>query len=115
MVSLSRKRGGHKKDTQGQKRKMRTAYLPPATAFRFSHTLAFPVNAEETGEFVINIMNDWFIEAANHTSGEFLPGVDEAEISGLTRVPSTKVRPERIKESAFQMECRLTEVIDIKG
>ncbi|GMH33663.1 hypothetical protein BSKO_01497 [Bryopsis sp. KO-2023] len=64
-------------------------------------------NILETGEFVVNIMSEWFVEAANHTCGNFDPGVNEMELSGLTPVPSVKVAPPRVKESAFHMECKL--------
>ena len=31
-------------------------------------------NIEETGEFVVNIMSEWYVEAANHSCGSFPPG-----------------------------------------
>ena len=64
-------------------------------------------NIEATGEFVVNIINDWFVNAANHTCGNFLADEDEFDLSGLTRVSSTKVKPPRVAESAFHMECKL--------
>jgi flavin reductase (DIM6/NTAB) family NADH-FMN oxidoreductase RutF len=64
-------------------------------------------NIEETKEFVVNIMSDWYVEAANHTSGEYPPEVDEISLSGLSTMPSTKVRPERIGDAAVQMECEV--------
>ena len=48
-------------------------------------------NIEETGEFVVNIMSEWFIEAANHTCGNFDPDVSEWDLSGLTPIPSEQV------------------------
>lgn len=42
------------------------------------------VNIEETGEFVANIMSEWFIESANFTCGNFDPDVDEMKLAGLT-------------------------------
>ena len=48
-------------------------------------------NIKETGECVIHIISDWFLDAANHTSGSFPRGVDEFEKSGLTKLPSVKV------------------------
>eukprot|EP00798_Chlamydomonas_sp_ICE-L_P021214 gene21214-28123_t len=68
-------------------------------------------NIEETGEFVVNIISEWFIEAANHTCGDFPPGVDEMAVSGLSPVPSLKVKPARVKESAMQMECKVCHIL----
>lgn len=61
----------------------------------------------ETGEFTVNIMSEAFAEAANWTSVEAPYEVDEWVGSGLTRVPSTLVKPPRVLESAFSMECEL--------
>jgi flavin reductase (DIM6/NTAB) family NADH-FMN oxidoreductase RutF len=68
-------------------------------------------NAEETGEFVINVVSDAIAEAANASSAEVPPEVDEFVLSGLTPVPSLVVRPPRVAESPAQMECKLVEVI----
>lgn len=54
------------------------------------------------------------MQAANHTCGEYDRGVDEFEVSGLTPVPSQRVKPPRVQESAVQLECKLNRVIDFK-
>lgn len=72
------------------------------------------VNILETGEFVVNIMSEWFVEAANHCCGNFDYGEDEMELSGLTPLPSIKVKPRRVKESAVQMECVLRTTHEVK-
>jgi flavin reductase (DIM6/NTAB) family NADH-FMN oxidoreductase RutF len=72
-------------------------------------------NIAESGEFVVNIISDWFVEAANHCSGAFAPDIDEIEISGLTPINSTLVKPPRIAESAFQMECKLQSITDVRN
>jgi flavin reductase (DIM6/NTAB) family NADH-FMN oxidoreductase RutF len=45
------------------------------------------------------------MEAADHTSLDFPPDVDEAQITKLTKLPSVRVLPPRIAEAALQMEC----------
>jgi flavin reductase (DIM6/NTAB) family NADH-FMN oxidoreductase RutF len=70
-------------------------------------------NIEQTNEFVVNIMSEWYIESANHTCGAFPPDVDEITLSGLTTLPSTKVKPERIAEAAIQMECQTYSITPI--
>lgn len=64
-------------------------------------------NVLETGECVINIISEWFIEAANYTSTNAPPSISEWEVSGLTPVPSRFVKPARVKESAFSIEAKL--------
>lgn len=68
-------------------------------------------NVEETGEFVVNVVNDAIAAQANATSAEVPPEVDEFDLSALTPVPSDVVRPPRVAESPAQMECRLLQVV----
>lgn len=68
------------------------------------------VNIEETRSYVVNIMSEWYVNAANHTCGPYTPDVNEVELSGLTTVPSVKVKAPRIAEAAVQMECELHHV-----
>lgn len=70
-------------------------------------------NIEETKEFVVNIMSEWFLESANYTCGNFEYTEDEFEKSGLTKQESKNVKPPRVLESAFQMECKLRSFEDI--
>lgn len=42
-------------------------------------------------EFCVNIISEWFVEAANHTCGNYDPDVNEMDLSGLTPEPSIKV------------------------
>ncbi|KAF8470801.1 hypothetical protein BDZ91DRAFT_791763 [Kalaharituber pfeilii] len=64
-------------------------------------------NVLETGECVINIISEWFVEAANYCSVNAPPGVSEWEFAGLTPAPSRIVKPARVKESAFSIEAKL--------
>lgn len=68
-------------------------------------------NVEETGEFVVNVVSDAISAAANATSAEVPPEVDEFELSGLTPIPSQVVRAPRVAESPAQMECKLMQVV----
>jgi flavin reductase (DIM6/NTAB) family NADH-FMN oxidoreductase RutF len=68
-------------------------------------------NVEETGEFVINVVSDAISAAANASSAEVPPEVDEFVLSRLTPVASVAVRPPRVAESPAQMECKLLQVI----
>jgi flavin reductase (DIM6/NTAB) family NADH-FMN oxidoreductase RutF len=60
---------------------------------------------------VINVVSETIAAAANATSADVAPEVDEFTISGLTPIASEAVRPARVAESPAQMECRLLQVI----
>ncbi|ODQ83261.1 hypothetical protein BABINDRAFT_159695 [Babjeviella inositovora NRRL Y-12698] len=64
-------------------------------------------NILETGELTINIISEWFVEAANFCCTNSPYGTDEWMLSGLTPLPSTKVKPAHVAESAFSVEGRL--------
>ncbi len=70
-------------------------------------------NIEATGEFVVNVVVDDISEAMNRTAAEFPADVDEFEIAGLTAKPSKKVRAPRVAESPVNMECKLSQVVEI--
>ena len=70
-------------------------------------------NVRETREFVVNIVSEEFVEKMNICSAEFPPDIDEWERSGLTPVPSDCVKPARVAESRFQMECKLVEIVTV--
>ena len=87
MISVARKPSGEKKDSL--------------------------LNIEETGEFVVNSANQWLLEPLVHCAAEYPYGVNEMEQVGLTSVPSVKVKPPRVKESAFQLECEVYKTVEI--
>lgn len=64
-------------------------------------------NLIDTRECVINIISEHFIEAANATSINAPYGTSEWSITGLHPAPSTTVRPSRVRESIFSIECQL--------
>lgn len=66
-------------------------------------------NLLETGEAVLNIVSDTFVEAINYTSINAPLGVSEWDLTGLTRAPSNIVQPAFVKESVFAVEAKLLE------
>ena len=64
------------------------------------------VNAEETGEFVVNMATYDLREHVNVTSQFVDPDVDEFELAGLGKLPSRLVRPPRVAESPIHLECQ---------
>jgi len=66
-------------------------------------------NLVETHECTINIISEHFVEAANATSINAPYGVSEWALSGLTPAKCTNVKPPRVRESIFSVECKLIE------
>ena len=56
-------------------------------------------------EFTINLISEWFVEAANHTCGNYDRGVNETELSGLTPLPSVKVQCHLKKMQTIVSPC----------
>lgn len=62
-------------------------------------------NAEETGEFVVNMATWELREKVAVTSRFEAPEVDEFELAGLGKLPSRLVKPPRVAESPVHLEC----------
>jgi flavin reductase (DIM6/NTAB) family NADH-FMN oxidoreductase RutF len=70
-------------------------------------------NVKNTGEYVINVVNDDLAEQMNLSSGEYAPDIDEFALTGLTSAPSVKIKPPRVAEAPISMECRMTQTIPV--
>jgi flavin reductase (DIM6/NTAB) family NADH-FMN oxidoreductase RutF len=73
------------------------------------------VNAEETGEFVINVATYAQREAITKTALIVDRGIDEMAEAGLTRLPSTRVKPPRVAGSPVHFECRYFKTMELPG
>jgi flavin reductase (DIM6/NTAB) family NADH-FMN oxidoreductase RutF len=60
------------------------------------------------GEFVVNMMSEWYVESANLSSTPFPRGVNELEEAGMSTVPSDLVKPPRVGDAAIQLECKVS-------
>ncbi len=67
-------------------------------------------NLIDNGECVVQSVTYPMVEQINLASTEYGPDINEFEKSGLTPVDSDLVKPKRVKESPFQMECKLREM-----
>lgn len=72
-------------------------------------------NLTESGECVINMISEHFIEAANSTSINAPYGVSEWALSGLTPAPSSVVKASRVKEAVFAIEGKLESVREFES
>lgn len=70
-------------------------------------------NAQHTGDFVVNVVDDALAERMNLTSGDYAPEVDEFALTGLTAVASLRVRAPRLAEAPISLECRVAQVIPV--
>lgn len=66
-------------------------------------------NLSETGECVINIISEHYLEAANATSVNAPYGVSEWALTGLTPGECEVVKASRVKEAVFSVEAKLVE------
>jgi flavin reductase (DIM6/NTAB) family NADH-FMN oxidoreductase RutF len=64
-------------------------------------------NAEETGQFVVNLAPEHLVEQINATATEFPRGVSEFDEVGIAREPSLRVKPPRVAASPVALECEL--------
>ncbi len=63
-------------------------------------------NIEANGEFVVNSVGEWMIDAVNQCSAQYPYGVDELSQVGLTALSSERIKPVRVAESLIHFECR---------
>jgi flavin reductase (DIM6/NTAB) family NADH-FMN oxidoreductase RutF len=70
-------------------------------------------NAEHTGDFVVNVVDDDRAEQMNQTSAECPPEIDEFALTGLTAGPGVRVRSPRVLEAPISLECRVAQVIPV--
>lgn len=90
-----------------------TLIFSPSRRVRDNTTKHTLHNAEQTREVVINVVNYALVQQASLASTEYPEGVDEFVKAGLTPIPSETVAPPRVKESPFQMECKVKNIIPL--
>ncbi len=94
---------------------------PPVVAFspsrrgRDNTTKDTYENIIENKECVINAVTYSMVEQMNLASCEFGSDVDEFEQAGFTALDSDIVKPKRVAESPFQIECRMMQMIELGG
>lgn len=72
-------------------------------------------NVQETGEFVIHIVDETLAEAMNLTSGEWEYGVNEFEVARLETQPSLEVKPPRVAAAPVAMEAKLVQIVPVEA
>ena len=63
------------------------------------------LNIRATHEFVVNLVDEAIAEAMNQCAASLPYGENELAHAGLTAVPSSLVKPQRIAEAPASLEC----------
>lgn len=74
------------------------------------HTLE---NIKEVPEVVINAVNYEIVQQTSLSSTEYPKTINEFTKAGLTPLASELIKPFRVKESPFQLECKVNEIIEL--
>jgi len=72
-------------------------------------------NLVDSGECVINIISEHYLEAANATSVNAPYGVSEWALTGLHPAPCQEVSASRVKEAVFSVEGKLMETKEFES
>ncbi|MBR5740021.1 MAG: flavin reductase family protein [Firmicutes bacterium] len=75
---------------------------------RYSHPIL-----TKTGEFVINLCTEDLVKATDYCGVKSGRDVDKFKETGLTKEPADLVKCPMIKESPINLECRVTQVIEL--
>jgi flavin reductase (DIM6/NTAB) family NADH-FMN oxidoreductase RutF len=92
-----------------------TLIFSPSRRGRDNTTKDTLENLKAVPEVVIHAVTYGMVQQVNLASHEYGAGVNEFEKGGFTSLPSEKVKPFRVKESPFQLECRVREIIETSG
>ena len=71
-------------------------------------------NIQRTGEFVVNLTDEPLARAMHDSSGDFPPEVGEPGYLGLKLAPSVDIKPPRLADAPWAMECKTWQVLNVK-
>lgn len=72
-------------------------------------------NAIGTGEFVVHISDETYVEAINETAAPLPPNESEIELAKLTPIKSEAIAVPGVQEASIRMECVLERAIPLGG
>ena len=90
-------------------------YTPPIIGFSSTGAKDSLRNVRETGEFVWNLTTGEVAEQMNQTSATVPYDTDEFALAGLTPIPSRLVAVPRVAESPVHFECKVADIVQLKG
>lgn len=72
-------------------------------------------NVRETGEFVVNIVDEQIAAQQNLCAYEFSPEVNELDMAKLTALPGKSVSVPRVAEAPANFECKVWRIVELPG
>ncbi len=72
-------------------------------------------NVQQVPECVVHAVSHDIFQQMSLSSTAFEPDIDEFVKAGFTSIPSELVRPMRVAESPFHMECKVEQIIELGG
>jgi flavin reductase (DIM6/NTAB) family NADH-FMN oxidoreductase RutF len=90
-------------------------YHPPIIGFSSTSWKDSVANIQETREFVWNLATMDLAKQMNASAAHVARDVSEFEIAGLTAVRGKLVDVPRVGESPVSFECKLIEIMQLKG
>ena len=90
-------------------------YTPPIIGFSSNGAKDSLRNCRESGEFVWNLATRALAEAMNLSCAAVPYGTDEFALAGLTPEASRLVAAPRVAESPVGFECRVCDIVQLKG
>jgi len=90
-------------------------YHPPIIGFSSTTWKDSAANVQETREFVWNLATMDLAKQMNASAAHVARDVSEVEIAGLTAVPCKLVNVPRVGESPVAFECKLIEIMQLRG
>ena len=90
-------------------------YEPPILGFSSISWKDTVKNISDTREFVWNLVTMELGDAMNKTAAPLPHGVSEFEVAGLTPALSRLVGAPRVAESRAAMECKVTEIVQLRS
>jgi len=88
---------------------------PPFVLFSSHPRKHSQTNAEETGEFVVNMATWDLREVMNASSAEYAAGISEPERVGIEMARCVNVKPPRVARSPVALECRYNTTVRLTG
>ena len=98
------------------------AYVPPQVMFASTSTKPdrdgtkdSVANIRDTGVFAVNIVEYAMRDQMNVTSGPWDKETDEFDKAAIERAPCTEIACSRVANAPASLECRLTQIVTLKG
>src|SRR5262245_49761092 len=88
---------------------------PPFVLFSSHPRKHSQTNAEETGEFVVNMATWELREVMNASSAEFGSDISEPQRVGIEMLPCLNVKPPRVARTPVALECRYNTTVRLTG